>query len=146
MHPADPPAENQAAGAFVSLTSSAQVPLISEVDLLVIGGGLAGLVAAHQVADQGRRTLVVECGTFLGYELAGWQRPWVQWRSSQADLLRAWLPLEDAAATAADGQIIPLNMDQLKLKLENRLFQAGVRFLYASRPVGCRRDGKRCAR
>jgi NADPH-dependent 2,4-dienoyl-CoA reductase/sulfur reductase-like enzyme len=40
--------------------------VVNEVDVLVVGGGTAGVVAAIQAARAGAKTLVVERGTQLG--------------------------------------------------------------------------------
>ncbi|MCB2034696.1 MAG: FAD-dependent oxidoreductase, partial [Ottowia sp.] len=43
-----------------------QTPLLDEVDVLVLGGGPAGLAAAASAARGGARTLLVERYGFLG--------------------------------------------------------------------------------
>ena len=53
---------------------------MQETDILIIGGGLAGLVAAHQLAHAGRQVLLVEkksypfhrvCGEYISNEVRG---------------------------------------------------------------------------
>ena len=127
----------------VAVQSSLEIPLIFEVEVLAIGGGLAGLAAAAGIAEAGRRVALIEAETFLGYEFGAWQRPWVTWRQAHRDLLRDWLPVEHLADNAADGDHVPLHMDRLKIKLEDRLLERGVELLYASRPVGYRKERDR---
>jgi len=127
----------------VTVTSSQEIPLILETDLLVIGGGLAGLAAASDVAQSGRRVVLLESETFLGYELCAWQRPWIRWQTARRDLLCSWFPVEEAADVSEDGQLVPLHMDRLKKKLEDRVMGSGVQLLYASRPVAYESDGER---
>lgn len=123
----------------VSIGSTQEIPLICEVDILVIGGGLAGVAAASDLAKAGRQVLLVESNTFVGHEFGAWQRPWVEWRREHQELLREWLPVEGAE----EGEIVPLHMDTLKLKLEDSLLESGAQVLYASRPVGHRREGQK---
>jgi flavin-dependent dehydrogenase len=127
----------------VAVQSSHEIPLIFEVEVLAIGGGLAGVAAAAEIAEPGRRVALVEAETSLGYEFGAWQRPWVTWRQAHRNLLCDWLPVEHLANAAADGDHVPLHMDRLKIKLEDRLLERGVELLYASRPVGCRKEGGR---
>ncbi|MFB3879758.1 MAG: FAD-dependent oxidoreductase [Armatimonadota bacterium] len=125
----------------VEVKSQEQVPLIIETDVLVVGGGLAGLAAACDLAGAGRKVALVEAEIFLGYEIGAWQRPWVQWRPADAALLEEWFPLETGAVS--QGDYVPLHMDRTKLRFEDRLLSRGVRLLYGSRPVGFRREGDR---
>lgn len=48
------------------ISFSAQVPVVREVDVLVVGGGTAGAVAAMAAAREGASTLVAEAMGFLG--------------------------------------------------------------------------------
>ena len=89
----------------VTVTSSQEIPLILETDLLVVGGGLAGLAAAAEVAQSGRRVALVESETFLGYEFGAWQRPWIWWQGARRDLLCSWLPVEEGAEVFYTGDI-----------------------------------------
>lgn len=125
---------------LIRVDNSQQIPLILEVDVLVIGGRLAGVAAAQAAAAGGLKAAVIESETYLGYEFGAWQRPWITWRNSQAGLLRAWLPLEDLPEPCPDGEHIALHMNQLKVKLEDRLLEQGVHILYASRPMTYRRE------
>jgi glycine/D-amino acid oxidase-like deaminating enzyme len=125
---------------LVRVKNSQQVPLIFEVDVLVIGGRLAGLAAAQAAAEGGLKAAVIESETYLGYEFGAWQRPWIKWRQSQSGLLRAWLPVEELPESYADGEHVALHMQRLKVKLEDRLLEQGVQILYASRPVTYRRE------
>jgi len=126
----------------IVLGGTQEIPLIFEVDALVIGGGLTGLAVGSDLAGSGWRVALVESETFLGYELSAWQRPWLEWRDADAELLRSWFPLE-GRAEAGEGECVPLPMNSLKIALEDRLLQQGVQLLYASRPVSYSRDADR---
>lgn len=124
---------------MIKLKTSNNIPLIAEVDLLVVGGGLAGLPAAKTFARLGKNVMLIEKGTFLGYEIGQWQRPWIRWDENKADLIREWFPVEDSQTSMKEGQIQPLHMDKLKLKLEDNLIDVGVKILYASIPTECKK-------
>jgi flavin-dependent dehydrogenase len=129
-------------GKVISINSVQNVPLIFDVDVLIVGGRLAGVAAAREAAQGGSRVVLIESETYLGYEFGAWQRPWIQWRRESADMARAWLPVEMVPDECADGQHVPLHTDHLKVKLEDRLLECGVQILYVSRPVAYRREGE----
>lgn len=49
-----------------SVTGSKQQDIVDEIDILVVGGGSAGTVAAIQAGRSGARTLVMERASYLG--------------------------------------------------------------------------------
>ncbi|MGE5529733.1 MAG: FAD-dependent oxidoreductase [Patescibacteria group bacterium] len=110
------------------------LPLLAEVDVLVAGGGLAGIALARTCAEGGLKTMVIEGGTFLGLELGVWQRPWFFWDPGLAEEAAAWFPLE-AGVHRKKGDVVPIGMDAYKRKLEDRLLEAGVGLLYGTLPV-----------
>ena len=122
---------------MLKLNGNQTIPLIEEVDLLVVGGGLAGLPIAKAYASSGKKVLLVEKGTFLGYEIGQWQRPWVQWCKENDVLLKEWLSFEEKNSEFEDDCILSIPMDKFKLKMEDCLIDAGVNILYASIPTGC---------
>lgn len=77
-------------------------------DVLVVGGGFAGVAAAVAAARAGRRVHLIERRTYLGAESTGCLRPWLT------------------------DEPVP---DRLKTALEDQLLDAGVTLLYAQRPV-----------
>ena len=50
---------------------SGAIPIIADVDVLVAGGGPAGIAAAYEVAKQGARTVIVERYGYLGGMITG---------------------------------------------------------------------------
>lgn len=116
--------------------------ILDSAHTLVIGGRLAQVDLAHRKARAGKQVLLVEAGTFLGGELTRCHRPWVVWQEAQRAFYEAWLPIKPGERFK-EGEIIPLHLDNLKLKLEDRPLQAGVRILYGAKVVQVinRQDG-----
>lgn len=110
-------------------------------DLLVYGGGFAGVAAACAAAAAGRRVCLVERRSYPGTECTATLRPWL--RPDQHEELRTlfgWAG--DFVGTPANGSAeLPVVPDRLKLALEDRLLEAGVALLYCMRPVALSYDG-----
>jgi flavin-dependent dehydrogenase len=112
------------------------IPIIDDVELLVIGGGLAGIPIAYRSAYNGKRTLIIEQKTFLGYEIGLWQRPWMEWNKEQEKLVKNWLPFDEQQSFESQS-ITTIHMDKYKRKLEDKLIGAAVNILYGTIPVKC---------
>jgi flavin-dependent dehydrogenase len=118
----------------ININNTKMVPLIREVDVLIVGGGLAGISAAKACAVAGLKVLILESGTFLGYEIGRWQRPWLRWNEENSELIKEWFPVE-AVDKYNNGDIVPLHMDRYKRKLEDAVQEAGVEILYGCQVI-----------
>lgn len=54
-----------------------ELPVAFDVDVVVVGGSLAGVEAARAAAEEGVSVLLVESRSYLGYDLCGTQRLWI---------------------------------------------------------------------
>jgi ribulose 1,5-bisphosphate synthetase/thiazole synthase len=126
---------------------ASRVPRMAAADVVVVGGTLAGIVAALTFAQAGRQVILVEPRTYLGRDITATLRPWLPVPSTSMPV--HWPPILAAciaeSGTSALGQEIPLHLDAVKICLEDLLLTAGVRLIYASLPVallagdqGCR--------
>lgn len=100
---------------FVNLANRSQIFLrIKEdknFDLLVLGGGLAGALIAHEAALQGINVLLLESGSF-GADALSWDiRIAQQLRSNPRELLRARAPLQSLKTYRAPHLVSPMPKD-----------------------------------
>lgn len=124
------------------------ISVIDDVDVLVVGGGPAGVSAAVAAARAGARTMLVERHGFLGgmwtagmvLTLAGfnsWLRPY---RRCVTGVPQEWLRRAADLDGAVDGDGFVVNSDPevMKLVADTMLEEAGVRCLFhtwGARPI-----------
>ncbi|MFB9278627.1 FAD-dependent oxidoreductase [Cohnella cellulosilytica] len=120
---------------------AAQLPVLFDADVVVVGGSFAGLACAAELAKRGDRVAVIEPRTYLGREATATLRPWLELPEG-ADPARLPLPVRralqaepSATSASAERRYAPLHPDRLKRSLEDLLEEHGVELLYASLPV-----------
>ncbi|UCE99237.1 MAG: FAD-dependent oxidoreductase [Planctomycetota bacterium] len=111
------------------------LPILHRADVIIAGGSFAGIAAALEFAQDGKRVVLIESRTYLGREITATLRPWVNLgKLEQApEPIAACLKAMEFNTTCGN---IPLKLDTVKRTLEDMLLNAGVEFLYASQPVG----------
>lgn len=114
------------------------IPVLREVDILVVGGGTAGAVAGIAAARQGMRTLVIEQFGFLGgSQTAAWVTPMMP-NQIEGVPLNAGLDAEinhrlnalHESGVWRDGNRGWFNPEFLKDVLEQMNLEAGSELLY----------------
>ena len=115
------------------------LPVLAASDIVVVGGSLGGVAAALKLAHAGRSVTLVEPRTYLGREFTATLRPWLPASVPPTSHLVASLRAS-AGKPQSNGEIA-LNMDAVKLQLEDVLLDAGAKLLYASLVVGVQRLG-----
>ncbi|MFW6097384.1 MAG: FAD-dependent oxidoreductase, partial [Chloroflexota bacterium] len=124
------------------------VAVLRTVDAVVLGGSLAGVAAANELAGAGWKVALVEPRTYLGWEMSATLRPWLPVREDNeqayaaAPLLQAFLEKHDLQPAGGE---LPVSLYDLKRFLEDRLLASGVEIFYGSVAIGRPRtaDGRR---
>lgn len=115
------------------------LPVLCDADAVVLGGTVAGVAAAVELAGAGHSVVLLEDGYRLGTDLVDANRPWLTAPgpgTAVPDVLRGLLP-----DTAAPGAHVPLRPAAIVLHLEDALLAAGGRLLYGVRALALHRRG-----
>src|SRR5690625_597033 len=122
------------------LLPAEEIPLISEVDVAVIGGSFAGMSSALAYANQGKRVIVVESRTYLGSELTASNKPWIELGDGNInqlpDIIKTSIHSSGKQMTDEKRNYVVFHKDKLKKHLEDRLIDSDIKLLYASLPIG----------
>jgi flavin-dependent dehydrogenase len=115
----------------------AYVPVINKCDVVIVGGGFAGVSAALEFAGAGKKVMLVERRIYLGREMTSTCRPWIE-----LDKNTKVENLPEALRLCVDEEInqpfkdkVLFRFDKIKLGLEDALLSEGVEIIYASHPV-----------
>jgi hypothetical protein len=108
----------------------AQIPIVRTVDVLVCGGGVAGLAAAVAAARRGAKTLLIERAGFLGGTATGSAMGLIV---IPAEELRGF-PREFFSRLAEEngaglGDVVPWDIEAYKLVAMDMLTEAGAEVL-----------------
>ena len=122
---------------------SRKTPVIREVDILVVGGGIAGVTAALAAGRMGLKTLLVDyfgclggnasiglVNTFCGFYTKESLVPIV--KGVGGEIVQAMI---DKKAAQAKGWYLPFDPEILKLVLEEKAAEAKVELLYYTQMV-----------
>ncbi|MEI7948350.1 MAG: FAD-dependent oxidoreductase, partial [bacterium] len=99
-----------------------QVPVVAEVDVCVIGGGVDAVAAACAAADKGAKVFLTTARPYLGDDLCGSQKLWLEeGESVSSEIGKALFP---------EGRVTtPLTV---KSALDRMLIKRGIPFLTGS--------------
>jgi ribulose 1,5-bisphosphate synthetase/thiazole synthase len=122
--------------------AQSRYPVLDTVDVLVVGGGPAGIGAALGAAKAGATTLVVENQSFFG-GVAAWSlgmqmnqmRPFGRPRSAVHELLIGKLRAYGDQAVRLGTHEVWSNVEYLKVAVLDALDEAGARYLVHVRAV-----------
>lgn len=132
--------------------SSLKWPVFDKAEVLVVGGGPAGIGAAMGAARAGANTLLIENHSFFG-GVGAWcvgmpinqMRPAGKPRSKIHELLIAkLLALGDQACRINQHQLL-CNVDYLKVAVADALDETACRYIVATRAVDTIVEGNRVA-
>ena len=125
-------------------------PVLATVDVLVVGGGTAGIGAALGAARAGAKTLLVENHSFFG-GVASWalgmqpnqMRPGGKPRSAVHELVIQKIQAYGDAAIRLGVHEIWCNVEYMKVAILDALDAAGARYLVHTRAVDAVVQGNR---
>ncbi|WP_175631944.1 FAD-dependent oxidoreductase [Virgibacillus siamensis] len=122
---------NAVAKKSIVSTGNRDLPVLYDVDFVIVGGSFAGVSAAIKLAQSGKRVAIIESRTYLGREVTATLRPWLD--------ASAHIPtkvIERVSERGVQkGSEIALYMDHVKTSLEDLLLKENVMLLYASYPT-----------
>ena len=111
-----------------------QLPILYDVDAVIVGGSFAGISLAKNLAENGKTVAIVESRTYLGREVSATLRPWVINQANRNDVPEIMREIINRGEQKNDE--IALYIDQVKTHLEDVVLDKGVSLLYASYPTG----------
>jgi flavin-dependent dehydrogenase len=97
--------------------SAREIPIVRDVDVVVVGGSTGAVAAASEAARSGAKVFLAAPRQYLGEDVCGAMRFW---------------PEADKA---------PIKPMEVKRRLDEALLAAGVEFLYGCQPTDVLRDG-----
>ena len=125
-------------------------PVVGEYDVVVVGGGPAGFIAAIAAARQGAKTAIIErYGFFGGMATIGYVAP-ISVFARNNELVIGGLPWEFVKRLESMGGAfiewpkanIDFDVELYKLCCQRMILEAGVDIYTHSAMVGCEMDGK----
>lgn len=109
---------------------TSSLPVIRNVDVLVIGGSTAAVAAATEARRAGATVFLAAAESYLGEDLASHARWWRDPEGVETD------PLIDACWRDEQGEPLnPTRPQRIKLTLDRAMLDAGVDFLFNLTPL-----------
>lgn len=129
----------------------------TEAEVVVIGGGISGALAAISAGRAGRQVLLVERYGFLGGMLtAGGVGPMMTFHTGNTQLVQGLngelierlkknggSPGHLFDTTGYTFSVTPFDAEAMKLELDRMCREAGVRVLFHAQLTGCRKENDR---
>ncbi len=109
--------------------SARDIPVAYNVDVVVVGGTTGGVAAAVEAAQQGVKVFLAAQRPYLGTDLCGTYRLWLEPAEEPTSLLTRRLFMQSPA--------MPM---QVKRTLDEALLEAGVEFLFGCYATNVLRD------
>lgn len=107
--------------ALYGFQSQRQIPVVYDVDIVIVGGSTAAVAAAVTASRQGNSVFVIASEPYLGVDICGYYQLWTDYEKAVATELGRKL----------FGEGLPLPL-QIKKVLDNELIENNVGFLYSS--------------
>ncbi len=127
-----------AAGQAVVRESARQIPVVHEVDVVVIGGSTGAVAAAVEAARQGARAFLAAPRAYLGEDVCATQRYWLAENERPVTPLARKL-FGKGLSTASSSANVPTPM-HVKRTPDAAILAARVDFLYSCYVTDVLRD------
>ncbi len=122
------------------------IPIVEDVDVVVCGGGPAGIAAAIACARQGARTRLIELHGSLGGVWTTGALSWIIDSANKPGIMAeitSRLDARDARRLRAQGgKNYAYDVEEMKLLLDEMCVEAGVEIRLLTRVVGAARDSE----
>jgi|GEM_PF-728556 len=115
-----------------ALFENNSVPVLKKCDVVIVGGGFAGIAAAVKFAKYGKKVVLVERRIYLGREVTAEFRPWFDGVNCNSDIPEVLQACIEPEIEQPEGSTKLLRIDHVKRTLENIIFENGVDIVYAS--------------
>lgn len=114
-----------------TIQETLETPVIDEYDVIVVGGGPAGVGAALGAARQGAKTLLIEQYAFLGgMWTAGMVIPIWDWENKGGIMQEIVDGLMEEKHTAYSGPLLGFDIEAMKLLLDQMMLNSNVTLLF----------------
>jgi hypothetical protein len=118
-----------------------EVPVVAATDVVVCGGGPAGVTAAIAAARAGAKTRLIEVNGCLGGVWTAGLLSWILDSGNKPGIMQEIIArLERRHATARYGASVGYDVEQMKALLEQMCLEAGVQIRLHTRVVAAAKD------
>ncbi|MGI6419156.1 MAG: FAD-dependent oxidoreductase [Thermoguttaceae bacterium] len=133
-----------AGGRQTAFEAARQVPVVEEADVVVCGGGPAGVAAAIAAARTGAKTRLIEVNGCLGGVWTAGLLSWILDTGNKTGLMKEILArLKERGGLAVYGGDRGYDVEEMKILLEEICLQAGVLVRLHTRACSAARSGRR---
>jgi hypothetical protein len=118
-----------------------EVPVVEVADVVVCGGGPAGVTAAIAAARTGAKTRLIEVNGCLGGVWTAGLLSWILDSGNKPGIMQEIIVrLKDRGATARYGGSVGYDVEQMKIVLDEMCREAGVQVRLHTRVVAAAKD------
>ncbi len=115
----------------LTIRETRETPVAGRYEVIVVGGGPAGIGAALAAGRQGKRTLIIEQYGFLGgMWTAGLVIPIWDWENKGGIIRELIDDLNAAGKNSNSGPLYTFDIEAMKLLLDRKMREAGVDVLF----------------
>lgn len=118
-------------GSGVSVPA-ANLPVVADVDVVVVGGSLSAVTAGLEAAKAGAKVFIVAPRPYFGEDICATKRLWIDSDELSNDPLLTKIFQNGASKNGIIGPVRPMHVKKV---LDEAVVDAGIDFLFNSYPV-----------